>query len=226
MSKLHVIGTPIGNLEDISPRALSVLKEVDVILCEDTRVTKKLLNHYEIKTKTLSYHSQSGEAKIEKVIELLKEGNDLALVSDAGTPAISDPGSFLISRIRKESPDTEIITIPGPSAVISALSISGLPSSSFLFLGFLPHKKGRETLFKEIADSEKTVAFYESPHRIMKTLDRLTEVLEDTRTVVIARELTKMFEQTVSGTPQEVLEYFNTNEDKQRGEFVVIVSPK
>lgn len=226
MSKLHVIGTPIGNLEDISPRALSVLKEVDVVLCEDTRVTKKLLNHYDIKTKTLSYHSQSGEAKIEKVIELLKKGSDLALVSDAGTPAISDPGSFLISRIRKESPDTEIITIPGPSAVISALSISGLPSSSFLFLGFLPHKKGRETLFKEIADSEKTVAFYESPHRIMKTLERLTEVLEDTRTVVIARELTKMFEQTVSGTPQEVLDYFNTNEDKQRGEFVVIVSPK
>lgn len=226
MSKLYVIGTPIGNLEDISPRALSVLGEVHTVLCEDTRVTQKLLSHYSIRTPRLSYHSQSGEAKVEKVIKLLKEDNDLALVSDAGTPAISDPGSFLISRVREESPDTEIIVIPGPSAVISALSISGLPSSSFTFLGFLPHKKGRETLFKEITDSNKTVAFYESPHRIMKTLQRLTEILEDTRTVVVARELTKMYEQTVSGSPQEVLEYFNTHEDKQRGEFVVVVSPQ
>lgn len=226
MSKLYVIATPIGNLEDISPRALSVLGEVHTVLCEDTRVTQKLLSHYSIRTPRLSYHSQSGEAKVEKVIKLLKEDNDLALVSDAGTPAISDPGSFLISRVREESPDTEIIVIPGPSAVISALSISGLPSSSFTFLGFLPHKKGRETLFKEITDSNKTVAFYESPHRIMKTLQRLTEILEDTRTVVVARELTKMYEQTVSGSPQEVLEYFNTHEDKQRGEFVVVVSPQ
>ncbi len=229
MSKLYVIGTPIGNLEDISPRALSVLKEVDIVLCEDTRVTKKLLNHYEIKTKTLSYHSQSGEAKVEKVIKLLKEGNNLALVSDAGTPTISDPGSFLISRIREESSATEIIAIPGPSAVISALSVSGLPSSNFLFLGFLPHKKGRETLFKEIVNSNRTVVFYESPHRILKALASLEEHLSDSdnsteRTVVVARELTKIYEEVVSGTPEHVRDYFNENEDKVRGEFVVMVS--
>jgi len=226
MATLYVIGTPIGNLEDISPRALSVLGSVHTVLCEDTRVTKKLLNHYKIKTKTLSYHSQSGEAKVEKVIELLREGNDLALVSDAGTPAISDPGSFLISRVREESPETEIIVIPGPSAVISALSISGLPSSSFIFLGFLPHKKGRETLFEEIKDSKRTVVFYESPHRIMKTLGKMTRILDGTRVVAIARELTKVYEELVTGSPQEVLEYFSTHKEKQRGEFVVIVSPK
>lgn len=226
MSKLYVVATPIGNLEDISPRAISILGEVDTILCEDTRVTQKLLAHYDIKTPKLSYHSQSGGAKIKKVIELLKEGNNLALVSDAGTPAISDPGSFLISEIREKSPNTEIVVIPGPSAVISALSISGLPSSSFLFLGFLPHKKGRETLFREIADSNYTVAFYESPHRIMKTLEKMVEILEDTRKVVIAREITKVYEESVFGSPKEVLEYFNTNSDKQRGEFVVIVSSK
>lgn len=226
MSKLYVIGTPIGNLEDISPRALSVLQEVDIVLCEDTRVTKKLLNHYNIDTKTLSYHSQSGEAKIEKVLEFLEEGSNLALVSDAGTPAISDPGSFLVSRVREGLPSTEIIVIPGPSAVISALSISGLPSSSFTFLGFLPHKKGRETLFREIAESYKTVVFYESPHRIMKTLEKLIEVIDETRKVVIARELTKMYEESISGSPREVFEYFTKNEEKQRGEFVVMVSPQ
>ncbi len=226
MSKLYVVGTPIGNLKDITSRALSVLESVHIILCEDTRVTQKLLSHYNIETPKLSYHAKSGEAKIEKILELLKEDYELALVSDAGTPTISDPGSFLVSRIKEESPDTEIIVIPGPSAVISALSISGLPSSDFLFLGFLPHKKGRETLFKEIAESKRTSVFYESPHRIMKTLKKLIEILEDTRSVVVARELTKMYEESVSGSPQEVLDYFNNNEDKQRGEFVVVVSPK
>lgn len=220
MMKLYVIGTPIGNLGDITHRALETLKSVDLILCEDTRVTQKLLNHYEIKKKTLSYHSQSGVAKLDKIIELLKE-NDLALVSDAGTPTISDPGSMLVNAVRKEG--VEVITIPGPSAVVAALSISGLPSSEFVFLGFLPHKKGRETLFREIKEMKRTVVFYESPHRIMKTLESLKDVGKE---VVVAKELTKIHEELISGSAEEVLEYFETNTDKIRGEFVVMVGKK
>ncbi len=220
MSKLYVIGTPIGNLGDITLRALSTLKSVDLILCEDTRVTQKLLNHYDIKKKTLSYHSRSGISKINKILELLKE-NDLALVSDAGTPTISDPGSMLVNAVRKEG--VEVLAIPGPSAVVSALSISGLPSSEFTFLGFLPHKKGRETLFKEIKESKRTVVFYESPYRIVKTLESLRDVGKE---VVVGREITKMHEEVVSGSGDEVLEYFLTNSDKIRGEFVVMVGKK
>lgn len=220
MNKLYIVGTPIGNLGDITLRALEILKTVDIILCEDTRVTQKLLNHYNINKKTISFHSQSGISKLDKILNLLKD-NDLALVSDAGTPTISDPGSILVDAARKEG--AEVIAIPGVSAVTSALSISGIPASEFLFLGFLPHKKGRETLFKEIFDSKRTVVFYESPHRIMKTLDSLKEI---GRKVVIARELTKIYEQVVLGSAEEVYEYFKQNEDKVRGEFVVIVEKK
>jgi 16S rRNA (cytidine1402-2'-O)-methyltransferase len=149
MSSFYVVATPIGNLEDITLRALRVLKEVDLILCEDTRVTKRLLARYEISTPTMSYHARSGETKIEKVIELLKAGKNLALVSDAGTPTISDPGSLLVSRVREAlGEEVMVSTIPGASALTSALSIAGMPASEFLFLGFLPHKKGRVTLFK------------------------------------------------------------------------------
>lgn len=225
MSDFYVIGTPIGNMEDITLRAVRILSKVDLILCEDTRVTKNLLNKYSISKPTMSYHSQSKLSKIDYIISLLKEGKNLALVSDAGTPTISDPGSLLVSHILKETSDVKIITIPGPSALVSALSISGFPSSDFLFLGFLPHKKGRETLFKEIADSERTVVFYESPHRIMKTLDSLKKHLPE-RKIMIARELTKIYEETVFGTPGEVEKYFVDNKDKVRGEFVVVVSPK
>lgn len=224
MSKLYVIGTPIGNLKDITLRALEVLKGVDVVLCEDTRVTKKLLSRYEIRAKTLSFHSHSAPSKIENIIQRLRDGKDLALVSDAGTPTISDPGSVLISSIRKTLPDVSIIAIPGASALTSALSVSGLPSSDFLFLGFLPHKKGRESLFKEIADSSRTVVFYESSHRIMKALRRLAETLSGKRKVVVARELTKVFEEVVSGSAEDVLRHFTEYADKQRGEFVVMVS--
>lgn len=225
MSKLYIVATPIGNLEDITLRALRILKEVDLILCEDTRVTRKLLSHFEISKPTESYHSQSKFSKTEKIIKMLREGKDLALVSDSGTPTISDPGSHLVSLIREElGGSVEVITIPGASAVVAALSISGLPASEFLFLGFLPHKKGRETLFKEIKTATRTVVFYESPHRIMKALTSLKEHLDDTRRVVVTRELTKIYEEVVGGTPTKVLDYFTEHSDKVRGEFVVLVS--
>ncbi|HEC30420.1 MAG TPA: 16S rRNA (cytidine(1402)-2'-O)-methyltransferase [Candidatus Yonathbacteria bacterium] len=230
MSKLYIVATPIGNLEDVTLRAIRVLKEVDLILCEDTRVTKKLLNKYDIDTPTMSYHAHSKITKAEKIIGLLSEGKNLALVSDAGTPAISDPGVLLVKQVRDELKDeVQVLPIPGPSAVISALSASGLPSSEFVFLGFLPHKKGRETLFKEIANSKRTVAFYESPHRILKALHSLTEHLgvrpPSERQVVVARELTKIHEEIISGSPKEVEDFFQNNPEKVRGEFVVLVSP-
>lgn len=226
MPTLYIVATPIGNLEDITLRAIRVLKEVDMILCEDTRMTQKLLQRYEIATPTLSYHSHSGLAKVEKIFELLEAGKNLALVSDAGTPAISDPGVLLVSQVKERfGNEVAIVPIPGSSAVITALSASGLPSSDFLFLGFLPHKKGRETLFKEIAGSKRTTVFYESPHRILKTLESLKKHLGGNHKIVLARELTKIYEEMVTGTAQELLKYFEKNKDKVKGEFVVMVHP-
>lgn len=223
---LYIVATPIGNLEDITFRAVRILKEVDCILCEDTRTTRVLLDKYDIHTKTMSYHAHSTESKESTIIKMLQDGKNLALVSDAGTPCISDPGVMLVANIYKElGNDASVVPIPGPSALIAGLSASGLSSASFTFLGFLPHKKGRATIFKEIAQTEVMVAFYESTHRIVKTLISLDEVLGE-RTIVIARELTKKFEEFTRGTPKEVLEYFTRNKDKQRGEFVVIVAPK
>lgn len=223
---LYIVATPIGNLEDITLRAIRILKEVDMILCEDTRTTKNLLNKYEIVNKTMSYHAHSTDAKESVIIQMLKDGKNLALVSDAGTPCISDPGVMLVANVRKElGVEAIVVPIPGPSALISALSASGISSAEFVFLGFLPHKKGRETLFREIALSKRVIVFYESTHRIMKTLASLDEHAPSMK-VVIARELTKQFEQFVEGTPKEVLDYFTNNNDKQRGEFVVIVAPK
>jgi 16S rRNA (cytidine1402-2'-O)-methyltransferase len=225
MSKFYVVGTPIGNLEDITYRAVRILGEVDLVLCEDTRVTKNLLSKYNISTPTFSYPSdnQATDTKFEKIIAMIEGGKTLALVSDAGTPAISDPGSVLVEKIRAAFTDIEIISIPGPSALTAAVSISGLPISDFTFLGFLPHKKGRETLFKEISASERAMVFYESPHRIIKCLESL-EKFAPSKKITIARELTKVFEQIVVGTPIELLKYFADNPDKVRGEFVVIVS--
>lgn len=223
--KLYIVATPIGNLEDISARAIRILGEVDIVLCEDTRVTKKLLDRYGITTKTISYHAHSDDGKEKEIVDMLADGKNLALVSDAGTPTISDPGVKLVESVRKALPSAFISPIPGPSALMSALSVSGISSAQFTFLGFLPHKKGRETLFKEIGESERTMVFYESPHRIEKTLERLAEVLEPRRQVVVARELTKIFEQVVSGSPSYVSQYFLDNQDKVRGEFVVIVAP-
>lgn len=226
LGTLYIVATPIGNLEDITLRAIRVLKEVDYILCEDTRTTQNLLNKYNIKTKTMSYHAHSTENKESVIINLLKNRKNLALVSDAGTPCISDPGVLLTSNVRKElGIDAKISPIPGPSALISALSASGISPAGFVFLGFLPHKKGRETLFKEIANSKRVIVFYESTHRIMKTLASLIKYAPSFK-IVIGRELTKQFEEFVEGTPEEVLQYFTKNNDKQKGEFVVIVEPK
>jgi 16S rRNA (cytidine1402-2'-O)-methyltransferase len=236
MSKFYIVATPIGNMGDITFRAIETLKAVDLILCEDTRTTKNLLNKYAINKPTMSYHAQSKLAKTDKIFEMLEEGKDLALVSDAGTPGISDPGAMLVAQIKehfnsKINDDTEsnlrhgvdVIPIPGASAVITALSASGLPTHEFTFLGFLPHKKGRETLFKEIAASERTMVFYESPHRILKTLESLIKFCPEKK-VCIARELTKIYEEFKTGTSAEVLEYLEKNKEKQRGEFTVIVA--
>jgi 16S rRNA (cytidine1402-2'-O)-methyltransferase len=238
MANFYVIGTPIGNLEDITLRALRIFKEVDLVLCEDTRVTKRLFERHAISTPTMSYHAHSTLAKIDTIISMLEEGKSLALVSDAGTPGISDPGSLLVSKIREHfsgdnrlavdgiSEKVTIESVPGPSALTAALSIAGIPIHEFTFLGFLPHKKGRETLFKEIAMSDRAVVFYESPHRIEKALESLTEHLaaESGRSIIVARELTKIFEEIVRGTPAELAAYYAKNQDKVRGEFVVIVA--
>jgi 16S rRNA (cytidine1402-2'-O)-methyltransferase len=223
MPALYIIATPIGNLEDITLRAIRVLGEVGAILCEDTRVTAKLLQKYEIKKPLISYHAHSKLAKTDKIFGLLEEGKSLALISDAGTPCISDPGVMLVAEVRERFKNgVKIIPIPGPSALVSALSASGLPSSEFLFLGFLPHKKGRETLFKEIAEAKRTVAFYESPHRILKTLASLEKFAPEKK-VVIARELTKIYEEFISGTATELLAHFESHQDSVRGEFVVMI---
>jgi len=224
MSNFYVVATPIGNLRDITFRAIETLKNVDLILCEDTRTTKNLLDKYEINKPTMSFHAQSKLTKTDKIFELLKEGKNLALVSDAGTPTISDPGAMLIAKIKEEmGEDVKVIPIPGASAVITALSAAGFPTHEFTFLGFLPHKKGRETLFKEIAESKRTMVFYESPHRILKTLESLNKFCPNKK-VCLARELTKIYEEFKTGSPSELLEYLTTNPIHQKGEFTVLVS--
>ncbi len=224
MSKFYVVATPIGNMGDITYRAIETLKEVDLILCEDTRMTKRLLDKYAINKPTMSYHAQSKLSKTDKIFQLLEEGKNLALVSDAGTPGISDPGAMLVSQIKEKFKDeVETIPIPGATALITALSASGLPTHEFTFLGFLPHKKGRETLFKEISLSKRTMVFYESPHRILKTLESLQKFCPNKK-VCIARELTKIYEEFKTGNPAEVLEYLIKNPVKQKGEFTVLVS--
>jgi 16S rRNA (cytidine1402-2'-O)-methyltransferase len=224
MGKLYIIATPIGNLEDVTLRALRILKEVDLVLCEDTRQTRKLLDRYEIKTPTLSYHQHSKLQKIEQIIELLRNGKSLAMVSDAGTPAISDPGGKLVEEILLALRDgAAIIPIPGPSAVTAAASISGFPTDKFLFLGFPPHKKGRNKFFQRIAESDLTTIFYESTHRIFKSMEELRTAAGE-RQIVVCRELTKMFETTYRGTVSEVIEKLKA--DTTKGEFAVVVRAK
>ncbi len=223
---LYIVATPIGNLEDITFRAVRILGEVDFILCEDTRMTAKLLAKYEIRKPLKTFNAHSSASSRKEIIELLNEGKNIALVTDAGTPAISDPASLLVEEVRREFGDeAKVIPIPGASAVTAALSASGFPASDFLFLGFLPHKKGRQTLMKEIADSDRTVVFYESPHRILKALKELSEHIGE-RKIAIARELTKIYEEYLFGTAEEVSKILTAIPEKQRGEFVVIVSPK
>jgi 16S rRNA (cytidine1402-2'-O)-methyltransferase len=225
MSILYVVATPIGNLEDMTQRALRILKEVDFVLCEDTRHTLQLLNYFGIKKSLISYHQHSQFQKIDHIIDLLRQGKNLALVSDAGTPAISDPGGVLVAEAVKQLGDAvQIVPIPGVAAVTALASVAGLPTDKFVFLGFLPLKKGRQSLFNFIKDSDKTVIFYESPHRIIKTLESLAGLLEPERQLVVGRELTKKFETVYRGTTKEVLEKLQS--DKILGEFVVAVGSK
>ena len=221
MSTLYIIATPIGNLEDVTFRALRILREVDLILCEDTRVTKKLLDYYQIEKPLLSYHQHSKLQKINYILDILEKGKNLALVSDAGTPGISDPGNLLIKEIvEKLGEKVNIIPVPGPSAAITAASISGFPMDRFLFLGFPPAKRKRKKFFKEVLESKCPVIFYESPYRIIKTLNELRIMNQELR-IVVARELTKKFETVYRGNISEVLQ--KIEKDKILGEFVVVV---
>lgn len=215
---LYIVATPIGNLEDITLRAIRTLKEVDYIAAEDTRHSKILFDKYEIRKPTISFHAWSDDRKLQELIGLLKEGKNIALISDAGTPGISDPGYVLIKEAIAEG--IQVVPIPGPSAFLTALAASGLPTHHFLYLGFLPMKKGRQTLLKFLQQEERTIVFYESPHRILKTLAELVTYFGD-RPIVIARELTKIYEEFFRGTAQEALQHFQQKQPK--GEFVIMI---
>lgn len=217
---LYIVSTPIGNLKDITLRAIETLKEADFIICEDTRVTSVLLNHYEIKKELVSFNAQSESAKIGYVLGRIESGSSCALVSDAGTPAISDPGVRLVSAAIRRGIAVE--AVPGVTAVITALSISGLPTDSFVYEGFLPQKKGRQKKLKELAAEERTIILYESTYRIEKLLEELKEYMPG-RLLAVARELTKKFEEIWRGTPEEILEELPQKIIK--GEFVVVISP-
>jgi 16S rRNA (cytidine1402-2'-O)-methyltransferase len=216
---LYIVSTPIGNLEDITLRAINTLKNVDFIAAEDTRHSIILLNKYEIKKPMLSFHSYSGVAKLDKIIDSLKDGKSCALITDAGTPGISDPAYSLIKAAIEEN--IQIIPIPGPAACLAALVGTGLPMNEFIYIGFLPLKKGRQTLLLSLKEEERTVVFYESPHRIKKTLSQLKEFLGPDRKLVIARELTKIHEEFIRGTIEEAVNVFEKKEPK--GEFTVVL---
>ena len=219
-SKLYIISTPIGNLEDITLRALNILREVDVVACEDTRTTKKLLAHYQIQKPLVSYHEHNEEVKSKELVSELLQGKSIALVSDAGTPGVSDPG-YRIVKLASEK-GIEVVPIPGASAAIAALSVSGLPTSSFIFYGFPPRQKKRlHEYLTKIKDSQETLIFYESPNRIMKTLEAIIDVFGD-RKASLSREITKMYEETIRGTLSEVKEALQTKETI-KGEFTLIV---
>ncbi len=220
---LFVVGTPIGNLEDITYRAIKTLAEVDLILCEDTRTTQKLLSRFNIKTKTISYNAHASSKKHDDIVSLLKEGKNIALVSDAGTPGISDPGSLLVSKVREEGIDS-IVAVPGPTAITALFSIAGIFGNEFAFLGFAPHKKGRKTFFESLPKYSFPVIFYESNHRILKALESLKE--NNVKKVVIGRELTKMYEEVLIGTPEELIFTLSKNPNKQKGEFTVLIDNK
>jgi 16S rRNA (cytidine1402-2'-O)-methyltransferase len=222
---LYIVATPIGNLEDITYRAVRVLKEADLIFCEDTRVTKKLLDRYEIVAETRSFYGRGSktrkpEPNFEYIISELKSGKNVAFVTDAGTPGISDPGNQLVEKALENN--ISIIPIPGPSTLATIISVAGIDLTRFVFLGFPPHKKGRETYFKELVGLKYPVIYYESPYRLIKNLE-LLQSLAPEKNVILGREMTKMFEEVVRGKMEEVLKYFEENEDKIKGEFVIIV---
>lgn len=225
MGTLSVVATPIGNLGDITLRALETLRQADAIACEDTRVSSKLLARYDIKKPLLIFHARSGRVATERILALLGEGKRVALITDAGTPGISDPGNQLVREVRDRlGEDVRIESIPGPSALAAVLQIAGAPTHEFVFLGFLPHKKGRQTVIKEIAAEERAVVFYESPHRILKALESLAGAMGE-RKITVARELTKLHESLIEGTAEEVSAHFAAHPGSVRGEFVVIVWP-
>ncbi len=219
---LTLVPTPIGNLQDITLRALEVLKNADLILAEDTRTTRFLLQHFQIEKRILSHHQHNEHNALKEVIRLLKEGNKIALVSDAGTPAISDPGFLIVRECIKE--DIEVYCLPGPTAFVPALVMSGLPCDKFVFEGFLPQKKGRQSRFLFLKEEERTIIFYESPFRLVKLLEEIMEHFGPERRCSVSRELTKMFEETRRGTAEELLQYFSAHPPK--GEIVVCVAGK
>ncbi len=217
---LFIVATPIGNLEDITLRALRVLKEVDLVACEDTRVTRKLLNHYNIATQAIVYHQHTKDDKIQKIMDEMLAGKNVALVTDAGTPGVSDPGNILVAEAIANG--IIVLPIPGASALASIISVAGIDMQQFTFLGFPPHKKGRETYFKKVSALEIPVIYYESPHRVLKNLEMLAKFSVDKK-IIVGRELTKMFEEVVRGSIEEILAYFESNPTKVKGEFVIIV---
>lgn len=219
MAKLILVPTPIGNLEDITLRSIRILKEADVIYAEDTRVTKKLLSHLDIQKQVIPFHTHNEHRSLERVIERIKTSEMTVLVSDAGTPGVSDPGFLLVREAIKE--EIEIECLPGPTAFVPAIVASGLPCDRFVFEGFLPQKKGRQTKFKELAEEQRTIVLYESPHRLVKCLAQIMEFMGEDRPVVVARELSKMFEEFVRGTASDVHAHFEQNPPK--GEIVVII---
>lgn len=219
MAKLIVVPTPVGNLEDMTFRAIRVLKEADLILAEDTRTTGFLLKHFEIQNRMLSHHKFNEHKTVEQIVARIQAGETIALVSDAGTPAISDPGFLLVRECVRHG--VEVECLPGATAFVPALVASGLPNDSFCFEGFLPQKKGRQTRMKELAQEPRTMIFYESPYRLVKTLTQFAEYMGLQRPVSVSREISKMFEETVRGTVEEVINHFTLNEPK--GEIVIIL---
>ncbi len=216
---LYVVATPIGNLEDMTFRAVRILKEVDCIACEDTRQTRILLNHHDISTRMLSFFEHNELARVPQLIDMIKEGKSIAVVSDAGTPTISDPAFRLVREAHDHG--ITVVPIPGACAAVTALCVGGLPTDRFVFEGFLPLKKGRRTRWVQLQEEERTIVLYESPHRLLKTLGQIQEFLGD-RPLVIARELTKKFEELFRGTVTDALEYFQQH--APRGEFVILIS--
>ncbi|MFA6200361.1 MAG: 16S rRNA (cytidine(1402)-2'-O)-methyltransferase [Bacteroidales bacterium] len=219
MAKLYLVPTPIGNLEDITLRAIRILKEVDLILAEDTRTSRPLLNHFEIKTPLQAHHLFNEHEQVERVVEEIKFGKSIALITDAGTPGISDPGFLLVRECIKN--EIEVECLPGATAFVPALVNSGLPCERFCFEGFLPHKKGRQTKLESLIEEERTMIFYESPHRLIKTLTSFAEYFGKERRASISRELSKLFEENKRGTLIELTDYFNAKTIK--GEIVIIV---
>ncbi len=222
--KLYLVPTPIGNLEDITLRAIRVLGEVDGILAEDTRNSGQLLKHFNISKPLYSHHAHNEHTGVPGVIKMLKEGKSLALISDAGTPGISDPGYLLVKACVDNG--IEVESLPGATAFVPALVNSGFPTDRFAYEGFLPHKKGRQTRWKALAEEDRTIVLYESPHRLVKALEQIIEFISPDRLVMVGRELSKMHEQMVRGTASEVLAYFVAHPDKVRGEIVIVIAGK